>query len=106
MTEYIDRKALLEAMMRKKSGLASRRYVEGWNDCLMRVRSMVSTAPSADVAPVVRCRECKYCKESDLLAPNKFCYRLRHPIGDRQIGYNFSPDDFCSYGERKDGGAE
>ena len=25
----------------------------GWNDCLMRVKSMVSCAPAADVAPVV-----------------------------------------------------
>lgn len=50
---------------------------------------------------VVRCKDCKWYKESKLLAPNKFCFRLKDRNGDR-VGYNFAPDDFCSYGERKD----
>lgn len=57
---------------------------------------------AADVAPVVRCRDCKYYRVSAMLAPNKFCFRLKHPVEDRPIGYNFAPDDFCSYGERKE----
>lgn len=52
MAEYIDRDQLQTALARKKSGPANGRYTEGWNDCLMRVKSMVSTAPAADVAPV------------------------------------------------------
>lgn len=56
----------------------------------------------ADVVEVVRCKDCKWYQESEILAPNKFCFRLKHPVEDRQIGYNFSPDDFCSYGERKE----
>lgn len=58
--------------------------------------------PAADVAPVVRCRDCKYYRVSTMLAPNKFCFRLKHPVEDRPIGYNFAPDDFCSYGEREE----
>ena len=57
---------------------------------------------AADVAPVVRCRDCKYYRVSALLAPNKFCFRLKHPVEDRPIGYNFAPDDFCSHGERRE----
>ena len=57
---------------------------------------------AADVAPVVRCRDCKYYRVSAMLAPNKFFFRLKHPVEDRPIGYNFAPDDFCSYGERKE----
>lgn len=57
---------------------------------------------AADVAPVVRCRDCKYYRVSAMLAPNKFCFRLKHPVEDRPIGYNFAPDDFCSYGEREE----
>ena len=53
MAEYIDRNQLQTALARKKSGPANGRYTEGWNDCLMRVKSMVSAAPAADVAPVV-----------------------------------------------------
>lgn len=56
----------------------------------------------SDVAPVVRCKDCKYYKESRVLAPNKFCFRLNHPTDPRKIGYNFGDDDFCSYGERRD----
>lgn len=70
------------------------------------VRSIVRRAPADDVAPVVRCRDCKYYRVSAMLAPNKFCFRLKHPVEDRPIGYNFAPDDFCSHGERKDGGSD
>lgn len=58
---------------------------------------------STDAAPVVRCRDCKYYKTSELLPPNKFCFRLRHPTENRSVGYNFADDDFCSHGERRDG---
>ena len=32
-----------------------------------------------------------------------FCER-QYTTENRKIGYNFSPDDFCSYGKRKDCG--
>ena len=54
MPEYIDRDQLQTALARKKRVPANVRYAEGWNDCLMRVESMVSAAPAANVAPVVR----------------------------------------------------
>lgn len=49
MAEYIEREALQAALMRKRCGVANQRYTEGWNDCLLRVKSMVSKAPSTDV---------------------------------------------------------
>lgn len=61
---------------------------------------LLDNIPAADVAPVVRCRDCKYYRVSAMLSPNKFCFRLKHPVEDRPIGYNFAPDDFCSHGER------
>ena len=56
-----------------------------------------------DWIPVVRCKDCKWYKEGELLAPNKFCFRLKHPTENRNVGYNFCDDDFCSYGERREG---
>ena len=49
-------------------------------------------APTIDAVPVVRCLECKYIMFSD-------CY------GECSKGYLgiVRPDDFCSYGERKEG---
>lgn len=54
-----------------------------------------------DLVEVVRCKDCKWYQEGKIFAPNKFCFRLKHPTEDRKIGYNYSPDDFCSYGERR-----
>lgn len=56
MAEYIEREALQAALVRKRCGVANQRYTEGWNDCLLRVKSMVSKAPAADVVPVVHGR--------------------------------------------------
>lgn len=53
MTDYIERKAIQAALQRKKVSPAEIRYTEGWNDCMMRVKSMVSHFPAADVVPVV-----------------------------------------------------
>lgn len=69
-------------------------------------KRLLADMPAADVAPVVRCKDCKYYRVGVLLAPNKFCFRLKHPVEDRPIGYNFAPDDFCSHGERKDGDSD
>ena len=63
--------------------------------CIERIKAV-------DAVEVVRCKDCKWYKEGELLAPNKFCFRLKHPTEDRNVGYNFGDEDFCYYGERKD----
>ena len=50
---------------------------------------------------VVRCEDCKYYREGKIWEGIKFCFRLRCSDGE-PVGYNFSADDFCSRGERKD----
>jgi hypothetical protein len=69
------------------------------------IKCFVEQMPTVDAVEVVRCKDCKWYKEGELLAPNKFCFRLMHPTENRHVGYNFSDNDFCSYGERKDNGA-
>lgn len=51
--EYIERGVLLEQLNKKKAETGKMRYTEGFNDAIMRVRSMVNSASTADVAPVV-----------------------------------------------------
>lgn len=62
---------------------------------------MIEDAPAADVAPVVRCKDCKYsCKDGTGRTCEGYWYELSEfavPVED---------DGFCSYGERKDGGDE
>ena len=42
----VDADALMAKLNRKKAGPANQRYTEGFNDCLMRVRLMVHSAPT------------------------------------------------------------
>lgn len=53
-----------------------------------RVKTLLLSQPAADVAPVVRCRDCIY-NISGLC----FC---RRPLGS---GVAVEPDDFCRWGE-------
>lgn len=54
--------------------------------------------PTVDAVPAVRCRGCKHCKEAtDHEGRGFFC-----AIWGRGW-HRVQPDDFCSYGERKDG---
>ena len=46
MARAIDGDKLLEQLQKKKAGPANKRYTEGFNDCLMRVRSMVHSMPT------------------------------------------------------------
>ena len=53
------------------------------------VANILLHAPTVDAVPVVRCKECKW-------AGGDFvCYR--------GVMVQHKPEDFCSYGERKEG---
>lgn len=53
--------------------------------------SDIDTIPRVDAVEVVRCRECKH-RDGIPGQPNIVCLQMHD-------------DDFCSYGERKDGGS-
>lgn len=72
-------------------------------DALKMVANWITDAPTVDAVEVVRCRECKYYCQDEIYG--EMC---RHPELDFEIEcydhwINTKPDDFCSYGERKDG---
>ena len=83
---------------------------EEYKNKLLKVRDSIPlTVPAADVAPVVYCKDCKYADTERRNATEKryfnsilFC-RNSNLCGDEPLA--MWPDDFCSYGERKDGGA-
>lgn len=54
----------------------------------------IANAPTVDAVEVVRCRECKHCDPE-----NGHC---DHSMGTA-APLKRKPDDFCSYGERKEG---
>ena len=58
--------------------------------------------PTVDAVEVVRCRDCKWYMPGDLFTDIMFCHRLKKENG-KPAKYNYCADDFCSYGEQKDG---
>ena len=65
-------------------------------------REDIDKLPTVDAVEVVRCRDCKWYMPGDLFTDIMFCHRLKKENG-KPAKYNFCEDDFCSYGERKDG---
>ena len=60
----------------------------------------VDKAPTIDAVPVVRCRECKHYKTG-------VCLKIYYDgLASRYAWQERKPDDFCSYGERKEGAGE
>lgn len=106
MARYIDAEQFVEDLLKEMDAILNDDGKVIWSDhvCIGQdaqdIIDLVNKQPTADVVEVVRCKDCIYYKESELLTPNKFCYRLMHPTEDRHIGYNFADDDFCSYGKK------
>lgn len=101
MAEYIDREAFLKDI-EERYCLPCKEAGKDYNGCRCRacwVDDMcgdVIDAPAADVAPVVRCKDCKYWQDNNDGYPHEEC----------RWGHGETPyaNDFCSYGERKEGG--
>ena len=103
MAEYIERGALMQFPIRRdhydrENG--NEHFING----IETVLEYAENLPAADVAPVVRCKDCKhsilpseltqrYGKPGTLTCQNRYA-----PCNRR----NVSGDDFCSYGERRD----
>ena len=74
-----------------------------------KARKLIADAPTVDAVEVVRCRECKYWSDEDgelqrsdgmLFAR---CKVHSYLIDGRHTGWCPTENDFCSYGERKEG---
>ena len=89
MAEYINRRELMQFPIRRENcdkDHANEHFING----IETVMEYVENLPAADVAPVVRCKDCKCYHEER----GNFCDY--HAAG-------VSPDWFCWNGERKDG---
>lgn len=104
MVEYIKREAAVAVCDEQYKECLRKGDFRGdtvaWDIC-----ADIKAIPAADVAPVVRCKDCKHYRNH----PNGLCYLHTEPKANVR-GYSgkavcVEPDDFCSYGEQKDGGA-
>lgn len=92
MTDCIRRTDAVK--IAEKYGLANGSVLgrhTGLADCIARD---ISELPAADVAEVVRCKDCEHLVNTTINA-NGF---LICDISDMEI----APDDFCSYGKRRE----
>lgn len=102
MAKYITKEAAIEAFEWGDADVIED-YGDGCDFGFSRgaIKSGINSIPAADVAPVVRCKDCKYsCKDGTGRTCEGYWYELSEfavPVED---------DGFCSYGERKDGGDE
>ena len=102
MAKYINREALEVELNHRLSFLMAENseydhYTSGYDEAV----DTVETFPSAvDVAPVVWCKDCTHYGMGVCL--KIYSDGNAHP----ETWQSRRPDDFCSYGERKDGSAE
>ena len=94
--EYILREDLINhlAICKKGTDIPNLAWA-----AITAIECYVRDMPAADVAPVVRCKDCQSWKRNVGLtdSPNGHCFE--HDI-------DTNGQDFCSYGERRDGGPE
>ena len=93
MAEYITKEAAINAVENAPIEL----FQSEWEE----IEKAINTAPAADVVPVVRCKDCKHFNHERIECENE-AVSTDHE-GGAQYSLNFWLDDFCSYGERKDG---
>lgn len=79
MTDYIRREDALKAL---------------YNDYAYAAMDVIKRLPAADVAEVVRCKDCKH--KLRTVANGVVICREKHGMVRPSL------DDFCSYGERRE----
>ena len=94
MAEYIEREAISEEIRKYYyKNPPNFSYWEGFDRGLDRAQRAILDAPAADVAEVVRCKDCKYFGLNDENVP--YCsnsFGLDDP----------EPNGFCNYRMEKD----
>lgn len=75
----------------------------GISDADILAKEEIRYAPTVDAVVVTRCKGCKHYRNH----PNGLCYLHTEPKANAR-GYSgnavcVEPDDFCSYGEPKEG---
>ena len=110
MDEYIKREVAIAIIEEKQKELCpvgryGRGYVYGSDrekyDAWDEIIDALENIPAADVAPVVRCKDCKHFNHKRMECENE-AISTDHE-GGAQYSLNFWADDFCSYGEPKEG---
>lgn len=100
MTEYIKRTAVFEQFDNADADVCETDDFGGvdYGFGMKNIKELINAIPAADVSPVVRCKDCKHYEMG-------VCLKIYSDGNVHQDAWQRrKPDDFCSYGDRKDGG--
>ena len=92
MAEYIEKKDLLKVLPPKCN--MGDMYATAYNTCLNTIENLIKESPTADVVPVVRCKDCKHFRLYNGFKRGEcrlFC----------ELNSSMQINDYCSYGERR-----
>ena len=108
MDEYIEKHKVVNLLIELEKEFQQFKPFKGFERAMYRklceAENAIGKMPAADVAPVTRCKDCKHAyiiAFSDNGFGIVLCGRLSSCENVAQLVRQF--DDFCSYGERKDG---
>lgn len=96
MGRLIDADAF-DKRVRLDVGLCEEELTEDFKDGISTILEMMKTAPAVDAKKVVRCGKCKY------VGTDATCCLVCDREGMGLRPFHVHHDDYCSYGERKDG---
>ena len=91
----IDANALMDTLRELYCAMAG--HLD-YNDGIERAIDAVDDATIVDAVEVVRCKDCKHRRNDEDYASGHYC--VKRPSNG---GYFCEDDDFCSYGERREG---
>lgn len=100
MAEYIKRSAVFEQFDNADADVCETDDFGGvdYGFGMKNIKELINAIPAADVAEVVRCKDCKHYEMG-------VCLKIYSDGNVHQDAWQRrKPDDFCSYGDRKDGG--
>ena len=90
----IDADALMDVIRQHEYRLATKQGSIDYGMFTLGIQQAVDEQSTIDAVPVVRFRECNHCDPEN--------YHCDHPMSTA-APFRRKPDDFCSYGERKEG---
>lgn len=107
MVEYVEKHKIINLLTALENEFQQFKLFKGFEHAMYRklceTEIAIGKLPAADVVPVVRCKDCKWFVDNNggEWYGCKMFQVVRITPEDAP-----KPDDFCSYGERKDGGAD
>jgi hypothetical protein len=94
MARLIDVEPIIDECKECMSIEWNRNVYTTWAEAEEDFRNRLEDAPTVDAVPVVRCKDCKHYREDSFWCDMN--------SKDRGEWFNWYPEDFCSYGERKE----